>query len=193
MLTLERLLQFLRDLSAMFSPWWSHSSDVHQIASGPEKLLQSKRKPASFRVSTSAAQLDSSDLESVKLSKKKSKHKRSKSKRHVAEDSNSISKSAKPNKSQVKDEPSSKGQVEGSGKEREPCRIVNLKIPLPDDAADLLSRYYYHNPYKDYLQLKSDIAKPQEDASGGAKRTRRKGVVVHRNIKPESQSTLSEC
>ena len=193
MLTLERLLHFLRDLSAMFSPWWSHSSDVQQVASGPEKLLQSKQKPASFRFSTSAAQADSSDLESVKLSKKKSKHKRSKSKRHFAEGPDSICESKKHNKSQLKDEPSSQGQVEDSGKEREPCRIINLKIPLPDDAADLLSRYYYHNPYKDYLQLKNDVAKPQEDASRGAKRTRKKGVVVHRNIKPESQPTLSEC
>ena len=73
MLTLERLLQFLRDLPAMFSPWWSHSSDVQQVASGPEKFLQSKRKPASFRPSTSTPQGDASDLESMKSSKKKSK------------------------------------------------------------------------------------------------------------------------
>ena len=192
MLALERLHHFLRDLSTMFSPWWSHSSDVQQLASGPEKLLQSKRKPGPFRLSTSVAQADGSDLESMKLRKKKSKHKRSKSKRHFAKGPDSIKECTKHNKSQPADESSNKGQVDGSGKEREPCRIINLKIPLPDDAADLLSRYYYHNPYKDYLQPKGDIAKPLEDVSRGAKHTRRKGGV-RRNIKPESQPTLSEC
>ena len=187
MLTLERLLQFLRDLSAMFSPRWSHSSDdVQQVECGPEKFLQSKRKSASFSVTTSAAQADASELKNVKLLKKKAKHKRSKSKRHFAECPDSISESTK-HKLRFKDEPSSQKEAEGSGKEREPCRIINLKIPLPDDAADLLSRY---NPYKDHFQLKSD--KPQDDSSQGAKRTRKKGVV-HRCIKPESQPTLSEC
>ena len=192
MLTLERLYQFLaklRDLSAMFSPWWSRSSDPQQVVSQPEKVLQARKKTAAFRLSTSIAQTDVSELDGVKLSKKKSKHKRSKSKRRSPD---SISDFTKRNKSQFKDEPSDEGQSESSGKKRESCRIINLKIPLPDDAALLLGRYYYHNPYRDYSQSKDDSAKPQEDANQAAKRTKRKGGR-RINSEPEPQPTLSEC
>lgn len=185
MLALENvnhLLCQLRDLSVMFSPWWSRSNDVQQVASAghSDGLLGPRKKSASFRLSTSVNP-DVSELESVKLSKRKSKHKRSKSKRRSTETLDGVGEiTSKQKKSlvaseSVKDE-SSIGQVETSSKKRESCRVINLKIPLPDDAAMFLSRYYYHNPYKDYPQSKSDtpIAKSREETSHRSKRTKRK-------------------
>ena len=208
MLALETVYHFLatpRDQSVMFSPWWSRSSDMQQVASQSERLLQSADKEsASFRLSTTATP-DVSELKSGKFSKKKSKHKRSKSKRRSIETVASVGEIVKLNKPQLgsaslDSESSNQGQGESFGKKTESCRVINLKIPLPDNAAVLLSSYYYHNPYKDYPQPKIDTtvaSKSQEEPSiNGGKRTKRKGGARKRSeagvTSAEQQPTLSE-
>lgn len=203
MLALEKLHQFLgkvRELSIMFSPWWTRrSSDIQQqLGNQPERLLHSRKKSASFHLSTSVTP-DVSELGSMKSSKKKSKHKRLKSKRHSLELPDSVSEITKRNTSQLGITPVEvESNQESSGKKKESCRIINLKIPLPDDAAFLLSRHYYYNPYNDYaqLQLKGDMGKSQEDGSTSLSRksTRKKAGLGARSIEREEQRpTLSEC
>ena len=203
MLALEKLHQFLgkvRELSIMFSPWWSRrSSDIQQqLGNQPERLLHSRKKSASFRLSTSVTP-DVSELGSMKSSKKKSKQKRLKSKRHSLELPNSVSEITKHNASQLGITPVEvESNQQSSGKKKESCRIINLKIPLPDDAAFLLSRHYYYNPYNDYpqLQSKSDTAKSQEDGSASLNRKsarKKAGLGARSNQREEPQPTLSEC
>ena len=193
--SLHQLLIKLRDLPVMFSPWWTRSSDVHQSTNQPQRLLKSRQKSGSFRLSTSLPS-NISELESTRCSKRKSKHKRSRLKRHSTEEFGSsvreITKSAKSQltNAPLKDRSSSHELSECSEKKNEPCRIINLKIPLPDDPAFLLSRYYYHNPYTDYPQVKGGLPKPQEEECRIGKCTKRKGVV-HKGAEKEKQPTLS--
>ena len=177
----------------MFSPWLTRSSDVHQSTNQSQKLLKSREKSGSFRLSASVPS-NISELDSIKCSKRKSKHKRSRLKRHSTEEFGSgvreITKSSKSrltHAAPLKDKSSNQELSECSEK---PCRIINLKIPLPDDPAFLLSRYYYHNPYTDYPQAKGVLPKPQEEDCRIGKRTKRKGVV-HRGGEKEKQPTLS--
>ena len=190
MLVLEKLHQFLgklRELSVMFSPWWTRSSDIQQVGNQPERLLHS-RKSASFRLSTSVTP-DVSKLESMKSSKKKSKHKRLKSKRHSLELPDSMNEITK---SQLGSRPPEvESDRKSSGKKKDSCRVINLKIPLPDDAAFLLSRHYYYNPYRDYPPaLKGNTA--QEESSLGGKTARKKGGLGRSSEPDEQQPTLSE-
>lgn len=181
----------------MFSPWWAQRSNdlQHQIGNQPERLLHSRKTSGSFRLSTSITP-DASELGSMKSSKKKSKHKRLKSKRHSLELPDGVSEITKRNKSQLGIVPvEMESNQESSGKKKKSCRVINLKIPLPDDAAFLLSRHYYYNPCKDYPQL-GDTTKTLEDGSTslGRKSTRKKVGLEGRSIEPEEQQpTLSEC
>ena len=205
MLALEKLHQFLskaRELSVMFSPWWTRrSSDTRQqLGNQPERLLHSRKMCASVRLSTSVTQ-DFSELGNMKSSKKKTKHKQLKSKRHSLELPDSISEITKCNKSQLRIVPVDVEPIkESSGKKKkESCRVINLKIPLPDDAAFLLSRHYYYNPCNDYPPLPSrdDSAKSLEDGatSLGRKSIRKKASLVARSTaeREEQQTTLSKC
>ena len=198
MLTLEglhQLLAKLRDLSVMFSPWLNHSSDIQQVTNQSERLLHSRRS-TSFRLSTSVTSAVS-ELECTKPSKRKSKHKRSKSKRHTIEAPDSASERVTKCKSQPTNGPpeveSNPGQVECSSRKRGSCRVINLKIPLPDDASFLLSRHYYHNPHKDYPRSRGESTKNQEEPCHNGKRARRKGVAGRNSEANEPQPTLSEC
>lgn len=201
MLALEKLHQFLskaRELSVMFSPWWTrHSSDTQrQLGNQPERLLRSRKKCASVRLSTSVTQ-DFSELGNMKSSKKKTKHKQLKSKRHSMESSDSISEITKCNKSRLRIVPVEVEPIkESSGKKKkESCRVINLKIPLPDDAALLLSRHYYYNPCNDYPPLPSrgDSAKSLEDGAT-RKPIRKKASLVARSTaeREEQQTKLSK-
>ena len=203
MLALEKLHQFLvkvRELLAMFSPWWTRrSSDIQQqLGNQPERLLHLRKKSSSFRLSTSVIP-DVSELGSMKSSKKKSKHKRLKSKRHSLELHDSVSELTKSDKSQHGIVPVEvESNQESSAKKKGSCRIVNLKIPLPDDATFLLSRHYYYNPCNDYpqLQSKGDTGRSQEDGETGISRksSRKKAGLGARSIEREEQQqpTLSE-
>lgn len=173
----------------MFSPWWTRSSDIQQPAN---RLLKSRGKSGSFRLSTSVPS-NISELDSVKCSKRKSKHKRSRLKRHSTEEFGSLREITKSTKSRLTNGPLEDELLdqECSEKKNESCRIINLKIPLPDDPAFLLSRYYYHNPYTDYPRTKGDVSKTQEEDGRAGKRTRRKGVI-HRGSEKDKQPTLSE-
>lgn len=190
MLALEKLHQFLdkvRELSIMFSPWWTRrSSDIQQqLGNQPERLLHSRKKSASFHLSTSITP-DVGELGSIKSSKKKSKHKRLKSKRHSLELPYSVSETTKCELGIAPVEMES-NQESSVLKKKGSCRVVNLKIPLPDDAAFLLSNY---NPCNDYPQLHSR-AKSLEDGSTSLSRksTRKKARGTERG---EQQPTLSE-
>ena len=133
----------------------------------------------------------------MKSSKKKTKHKQLKSKRHSLEVSDSISEITKCNKSQLRIVPVEVEPIkESSGKKKkESCRVINLKIPLPDDAALLLSRHYYYNPCNDYPPLPSrgDSAKSLEDGAT-RKPIRKKASLVARSTaeREEQQTTLSK-
>jgi hypothetical protein len=112
----------------------------------------------------------------------------------------SIDEITKSNKSQFGIVPVEvESNKESSGKkEKESCRVVNLKIPLPDgDAAFLLSRHYYYNPCNDYPQLPSrgDSAKSLEDGATSLSRksVRKKASLVARSTEREEQRpTLSK-
>ena len=185
-----------RDRSVMFSPGRGLSYSDTQTVGNRDRLLHCRKKSVSIRLSNSVTHADASELRNANSSKKESKHRHLKSKRVSHELLHSVGEITKRNKLQLTSVPLAvDSSRESSGKTKKSCRIINLKIPLPD--SDELLEHYYNPCCKGFprLQSKCDKAKLQESRrSLDRKHVKKKFGHVDKNLQTddEDQRTSSE-